>query len=263
MYKYLEVFKKSLEQYFIYRLNFIFWRISTILSILLTYFLWDSLYVKKTTILSYTKEEMITYILLSSIIGTFVLSGRVADLAAEILNGTIINYLTKPISFTGYLIAKELANKTLNLLFGITEIVILIVLFQPSVFIQPHLSNYGILLILIVIGAALSFLISFLLSLVAFWSNEVWAPRFIYTVVVWVLAGTLFPLDILPKPIYLLFMLTPFPYLLYLPTKIYIEGFSPEFLPFIAIACAWIGILFVVTRSVWHKGLKEFTFFGK
>ena len=112
-------------------------------------------------------------------------------------------------------------------------------------------------------GIVIHFFLSFMLSLLAFWTTEVWAPRFIFWTLITMLAGAYFPLDILPKPIYYLLLLTPFPYLTFLPAKIYLTGLTVElFIPF-TLGGVWMVILYLCAKKIWRKGLREFSFYGR
>jgi len=263
MKKYLKIFELTSLQYFTYRLNFILWRVRNVFSLILVFFLWRNIYTNRSMMFSYTKEKLITYILAVNVFGALIFSTLATEIAGDILNGNIINQLLKPISFFKVVIAKEAADKLLNFSCSILEIVCLILIFQPKIFIQNNLFSYIATFIALTIGFASSFFISLTLSYIAFWTPEVWAPRFLYTILTTFMAGTFFPLDILPKPIYYLLLLTPFPYLIFLPAKVYIEGFSSSLLPLFLVGFTWSCLLFVFNKLIWQRGIKEFSFFGR
>lgn len=99
MKKYLTIFYITLVQYFVYRLNFILWRVRNILGLIFLYFLWISVFIHRQTIFSYTADKIVTYILLVNILSSIVLDTRTAEVANEIRSGDLINYLIKPFSF--------------------------------------------------------------------------------------------------------------------------------------------------------------------
>lgn len=263
MKKYLELFKVTVDQYFVYRLNFILWRFRVILNIILIYFLWTALYQNSNRLFGYSEDQMLTYVLLISIFSDFVFSSRIHELGAEILNGDIINRLLKPMGFFKYLITKEIADKTINISFALAEVTLLVLLLKPNI--QLPIDGLSVLLIIlhIIIGLALSFFLSFSVSMIAFWTAEIWAPRFIYFILVFVLAGNYFPLDILPKTFYSLLLLTPFPYFIFIPAQIYIKG-SAGYNPLLLIGgLIWIIIAYFFSRWLWGKGIKEYSFYGR
>ena len=99
--------------------------------------------------------------------------------------------------------------------------------------------------------------------MVAFWTAEVWAPRFIYFILVFVLAGNYFPLDIMPKGLYDFLLWTPFPYFIFLPAKIYLHGVDGNTWNIFLIGIAWIFLTYFIARTLWKKGMKEFSFYGR
>jgi ABC-2 type transport system permease protein len=263
MKKYLEIFRVNLYIYFVYRLSFVLWRVRNVLNFIVIYFLWSSVYDFHRTLFAYSREEMLTYILIISVMNAVIMSTRTTDVAQDIANGSIMNYLLKPFSIFSFVITKELVDKVVNGLFAILEITLFIILINPEILIQTKLSIYPSLLYAIFIGGVISFFISLALSFVVFWTAETWAPRFIYFILVSLLAGTSFPLDILPEKLYSLLLLTPFPYLMFLPVKIYVNGVTSQTATLLTIGTIWAIALYFFVQLLWKKGIKEFSFYGK
>lgn len=263
MKKYIKIFQVSALQYFVYRLSFVLWRVRNVLGLIFLYFLWTSFFAHQSVIFSYTAGELITYILLINILTAVVLGTRTADIANEILNGNIVNYLLRPFSFFKFTITKEITDKLINLIFSIGEIILLIIVFRPDIFIQTNPATYILFLMTTTIAVIISFFISLILSFLAFWSAEIWAPRFIYLVLISLIAGTFFPLDVLPSSLYNILLLTPFPYLVYFPTKIYIHGFSVTQIIPLVVSILWALILYKLTLRVWENGIKNYSAYGR
>jgi len=263
MRKILAIAKINLAQYLVYRLSFVLWRVRVILSLFLTFFLWSAVYQSRLSIFNYSHRQIMTYILLIYVIGDLVYSSRVSDLSIQIRNGAIINQLLKPFPFLHNLFTREVTDKLLNLFFSIFEVGLVILLFKPALFIQTDILTILLMLLAIGMGIVISFFISFAISLVAFWSAEVWGPRFVFMTLITVLSGSYFPLDILPTLFYRLLLLTPFPYFTYLPTKIFLDGFSFQYLGMVGISLVWVVLSYFFARALWRKGIREFSFFGR
>jgi len=263
MQKYLALARVNLAQYLVYRLSFILRRVRVVLSLLLTYFLWTTVFTQRLKAFSYSESAMLTYIVLIYLLGEIVYSSRIADLAGQIRSGEVINYLLKPYSFFRVMFTRELVDKLLNLFFSLLEVALLIGIFKPEIIIKSDFLTLSLALGALFLGVIISFFISFTISLIAFWSTEVWAPRFVFTVLITVMAGSYFPLDIFPKVFYQLLLLTPFPYFAYLPTKILLEGFSLQYLAFSGVALVWVLLSYFLAKGLWRKGMREFSFFGR
>ena len=207
---------------------------------------------------------MLTYILLSQIVSTFIFSTKTQEVGDLIYTGNLSNWLTKPINMFQFLSARDIADKALNLLFSIVEVSLILIVFHPPIFISGNIFTFSTFLGALIVGIIMYFMISFLLSLVSFWTQESWAHRFLFFVISDFLAGGLFPLDILPQAIYKFVLLLPFPYMMYFPLKIYVGGLkSPEIISGFIISFCWLIIFYFGYKFLWKKGLKLYTAEGR
>lgn len=264
MKKYFEVFKLTVEEYLIYRLNFALWRLRTVLRLLIVFFLWSAIFTGRSELFGYNEAKMITYILGTAIVSSFVLSSRTVDVGGEINEGKLTNYLLKPMSYFRFWFAKDIADKLFNLIFSAVELTLIVIIFKPPIFIQPVFFLSLLALLAISISIVMYFFINLLLGFIAFVSPDTWPPRFIFIVITEFLAGALFPLDILPKPLFTILSLTPFPYLLYFPLKIYTGNVPPDFLikGFLVLS-VWVIILAKMVEKVWQRGLRIYAAEGR
>lgn len=247
-----------------YRLNFLMWRLRNILRLLIIYFLWTAVYSNAISISGYSKEQMLTYILLTSLISSLVLSSRTQDIADEIISGDLSNILLKPFNIFFYWLAKDFGDKFTNFVFGIFEVSILILLLKPPFFMQTNpLSLF--LFLLSTIGAVIIFIqISALISFLGFWTNNVWGPRFLMIILIEFFAGGLFPLDILPSWLFNILSLLPFSFVLFFPIKVYLGTLSPSLLATMYLAVIfWIIFLTFIVREAWKRGLKNYEASGR
>lgn len=264
MKKYLRVVKNTWEEMLTYRLNFFVWRIRSVVFILTFYFLWAVIIPKNGELFGYTQSQMLTYILGTSLLSAIVVSSRSHSIGEDINTGTLSNYLIKPMSYFGYYFSKDLGDKAMNMLFSIIELIGLFLLLQPPLFLQTNSVSLFLFFVTIGLGLILFFFFNVLLGLIGFWSNDVWAPRFIFFMTLNFFAGIYFPLDILPASIYAIYQLLPFPYLLYFPIKIYLGTLSfPEIFIGICITSFWIFIMYFVVKAIWRKGLVVYTAEGR
>lgn len=262
--KYLLVFKNTISEYFIYRLNFIMWRLRVLFKILALYFFWVAVFGNQETLFNYQKREMLTYILGTLILAGIILASRSVDIGGEINQGALTNYLLRPISYFKFWFTKDLGDKFLNIIFSFLEIILILFFLKPDIYFQKDLIYYFYLLLTIPMATILYFKINLLLGMAAFWTPEVWGVRFIFWILLELLSGGMFPLDILPKAIYNFFQLLPFPYLLFFPLKIYLGKLSfLEISGGIIILLSWLIVLDFIVKKVWQKGLKVYSAEGR
>lgn len=264
MHTYFRVFANTWGEILSYRFNFVMWRFRVLLQLLTMFFLWNALIPQNGNLFGYTSSQMLTYILGTSLIGSIVMSTRTAEIGDQINNGTLSNFLTKPISYMKYWFARDMGDKAMNIVFSLFEITLLVLLFKPTLFIQTDPFYILFALLSAFISMIMYFFFNYLLGLFGFWSNEIWGPRFIFWILINFFAGSLFPLDILPDPIFEVLKLLPFTYLLYFPLKIYLGslGFS-TIIEGLFVSVFWTFALYVVVRFTWNKGLKIYGAEGK
>lgn len=263
MRKYWQFFKISWQEILVYRTNFALWRIRTVLQLLLVYFIWWSIFQSQREVFGYTTTTILTYILMSSLVRAFALGTRVTDLIDAINTGSVVNFLIKPFGLIRSILAREAADKLFNILFFIMEISLLYFLLKPPIIIQTDFLVLSYFLITLIGALVINFCINLLISLTAFWTENSWGPLFLMTIILESLGGGLFPIDILPKQLFNILMLTPFPYLIYFPAKMYLGTMSFSEISFgVSVMILWIAILVILTRKMLNAGFRHFTAVG-
>lgn len=263
--KFWHIFRLSLMEYFVYRVNFFLWRFRSIVSFLTLIFFWQAVYGVKDNVFGYTEAQMLTYIVGIAVLRAVILGGRVADLAGLIKDGGIINkFLLRPWDVIKVWFVRDLASKALNLVLVIVEVFFIIRILNLSFYIPQNLIYLGLFIISCLLSLPLYFLLDFMLSLIAFWVDNVWAPRWLFGVIfLQFLSGRFFPLDVLPEFAFNLVRLTPFPYLIYFPLKIYLEQVSLwQAGRIIGLLIVWLVVIYFAAKKMWHKGLKQYTAYG-
>lgn len=264
MKKYVRIAKAVMQEMLIYRINFFLWRARQIMQVLIIYYLWLAILPPNKTFAGYDQSLMLTYVFATTVIGMIVYSSRSSSIGNDINSGDLSNRLLKPMNYLFTWFVTDLGDKVMNVFLSVIELIILYLLLKPPLFIQtdPQIIFFSVLVVLIAIS--MYFFFNVLLGFVAFWSPEVWAPRFIFTILLTFFAGGLFPLDLLPNSLYQFFMYLPFPYLLYFPVKIYLGTLSyMQILQGITVSILWSFILFFATQLIWQKGLRTYTAQGR
>lgn len=243
-----------------YRLNFVLWRVRFVMQRLVVYFLWWALFSSRETFFDYTQSTILTYVLLVSIVATFVTGTRVYSVGELIVHGDLSNILIRPINFFSMYMARDSADKALNFLFAVIEVAILIVILRPPIFVQTNAVPLMLASLAVAIGIILFFCYAMIHGLLAFWLPDVWAPRFLSFVIMEFFTGALFPLDILPRPLLAVATLLPFQYFMYFPVKVYLGQLTIiQTAGGMAVGMVWIGILWYVMAVMWRRGLRVYT----
>lgn len=240
------------------------WRVRNLLQLLTLYFLWISIIPPQTELFGYNHSLILTYVLGASFVVSIVLSSRSHEVGDHINRGDLSTFLMRPINYFMFWFARDMGDKALNILFSFTELTLFFLILRPPIFIQTEPLYIISFFLALFLALILYFLINLLIGFLGFWSPETWAPRFILFILINFFAGSLFPLDILPKGIFTVFQLSPFPYLLYFPVKIYLGQQTLQGLFFgFLMASLWIVGIYFILKSVWIRGLRIYTAYGR
>lgn len=263
MKKYYLVASHTWSQMFEYRLSFVIWRLRSVLQVLTLLFLWSAVLPNNSSLASYNQASMLTYILGTSFVSSIVLSSKTLQVGDEINEGTLSGYLLRPLNFFAYWLARDIGDKAMNTAFAFVELCLILLIFRPPVFLQTHILPLALSLVATLLAMVLFFFFSMLLSFVGFWSRDVYGPRFIFLQLLSFFAGGLFPLDILPKPVFQVLQYLPFMYMQFFPIKIYLGQLSPSEMVLGLLVClVWVVLMYRIMLFVWQKGLKAYTASG-
>lgn len=262
MKKYLMLANATFQEYLIYRLNFLLWRLRNIFQLLVIYFLWASVFVDSGRVFfGYSQTQIFTYIIFASFIRSYVTSGSSLNgVGANIVTGELTNYLVKPIGYIRYVFSKDLVDKVINMFFSVLELTIFIKLLNIHLIIQGDMRYLLAAGVSLVLALLLYFFLSTTIAMTAFWLvDDWWSPLFLFMIVLESLSGGMFPIDVLPAYLAKIISYTPFPYILYYPAKIYLGqlDFSST-LRAMLISGVWIIIAFVFQRLIWRNGIKKY-----
>ncbi len=264
MKKYLQVIQATWAEYMIYRLNFILWRVRVVMQVLVVYFLWWAVFSQREELFGYTQASILTYVLLSTIVRTIVLGTTTMEVGNLIHQGNLSNYLVRPISLFRYYIARDTADKVFNIMFACVEFTLLFFLLKPPIFIQTNPLILVMAALSMGVAVVLYFCFSMVLGFLGFWMPDAWGPRFISFVIIEFFAGGLFPMDILPRTLFVISQILPFSYFIYFPLKVYLGQLSLyESVLGISVGVMWVAVFWIFMMVVWNKGLRTYTAEGR
>lgn len=263
--KYYKVFKLTLEEYFVYRLNFLLWRFRSFVVLLTLFLFWQAVLSSRSQLFGYQGSQLLTYALGIGLLRSLVLANRSIDLAGMIKSGDLVGkYLLHPWTVWKAWLARDAAAKVLDLIGLTLELALIIPFFRPPLFWPKRPTTVIFFLLSLALATLLYFFISYCLSLTAFWLDEIWAIRWLFGIIILEFAsGAFFPLDILPQPLFFATLFTPFPYLVFFPLKIYLEQLSFSLVASgLAVTVFWLIVFWWASAKLWQAGLKWYSAYG-
>ncbi|MBI3289482.1 MAG: ABC-2 family transporter protein [Elusimicrobia bacterium] len=223
------------------------------------YSFWAALIGDKTSFLGYTRAEMLTYVLTLNILRSFVFNGRGWYLVSDISSGRISSYLVRPLSYHGYALALDLAQKTVHVAAAVIEVGLLALLVRGNLFISRDPATWFLFVLAVALSSLIFFFLEFMVSSLAFWTSESGGPLFCFDLFLQFAAGAFFPLDVLPAALRQALEITPFPYMVYFPVRIFLEKVpTGEALRLIGIQAAWLFAVVTAALAVWRRGMTAY-----
>lgn len=264
--KLLMVFKLAWIERMVYRVNFFLEILSGIFSSLIIVFLWMAIYKSgsKPVIGDYSMDEMVTYLLGAGLINSFILTtAENPETNQSIQDGTLSILLIKPLSPYGVWFIRDMGSKTFYFLLGLAGYIVVLLFFRS--YLVFNISPGYIIFFLLSLGLAalLQFFLFEVLSLLAFWVENTYGIRFTMRVIMEVVAGTIIPLSFFPQILQKIFTCLPFPFLIYLPMRIYL-GRIPvnEIIVELMKELGWITGLALLNLIIWKRGIRQYVSMG-
>jgi ABC-2 type transport system permease protein len=264
MRKYFQLAKITFEEYLTYRLNFVLWRFRSLISFLTLFFFWLAIYSNRNEFLGYQKAQMLAYVVGIAILRSIVLGSRSVDLGGQIRSGELTRLILWPVSMFTFWFSRDLIDKILNILFTVIELGAVLIIFKFPFYFPQKPETYFSFGLLVVLSLFLYFFLSFVISVTAFWTEEVWATRWLFgTIFLEFFSGAFFPIDVLPSWLQKIIYLTPFPYLVFFPLKIWLEQISGIMaIRAIFICSIWLVFFYWLAKILWQKGAKNYGAYG-
>jgi ABC-2 type transport system permease protein len=260
MSKYFTAYGIALQQVLQRRSSLLMDRIGGVAVVLSLYFFWKALLGTKQEFLGYSREQMLSYVLAMNVLRSFVFNGRGWELVQEISSGRISSYLVRPISYHGYTLALDLAQKTVHVLASFLEVGVLVLLIGAPVYVPAQWQTWVLFPLAVALSSLLFFFLEFMVSSLAFWSSESGGPLFCFELFLQFAAGTFFPLDVLPAAAQKALALTPFPYMVFFPLNLYLERPLPLGTgPTILVQAGWLAAAVYGAHRLWRRGLDSYS----
>lgn len=212
----------------------------------------------------YSLPEMVTYLLGAGLINSFILTTAEHPEASEaIQGGDLSGILIRPMNPHLFWFARDLANKGFFLLLGFAGYLAVLALFRDLLLPPPDRGHLLLSLVSVGVAAVIQFFVFQVLGLLSFWMENTYGIRFAARVVMEVVAGAIIPLSFFPRILHDLFLLLPFPLMIYLPMRIYLGKIPLEQIPSeLWKGAIWIVFLLLLYRHLWVKGMRHYVSMG-
>lgn len=265
MKKYWHVINIGIQNTLVYRFNFLLRSVVGLIPLFATISLWRAIFAgQEKDIAGYSLTEMISYYLVVTIVDTLTaVSEDDWQIAADIKDGNISQFLLKPIDYLRYRLCLFLAGRIVYTIVAFLPVALFILTQRRYFMLPPDWPTFGLFALSVALTACLQFFLSYTLALLAFWLLEVSTIIFIVFAFEYIAGGHLFPLDILPPLLSKILFFTPFPYQLFFPVSIYVGKVTGSALVHgLVVQALWVLASYVLARVVWSRGLRKYSAVG-
>ncbi|TLS53923.1 hypothetical protein FE782_00790 [Paenibacillus antri] len=262
--KYAITFSLGMQQSMEYRFDFVLQLVSAFFPIIIQWFMWTAIFAQKSTMYGYTFRELILYTILAGILSKVVSTGGIEyDIKEDIKQGGLNKYLIKPFSYFGFRIVSFLGRKIFY--FGISLLIVALLLLVLNAVWSVEISPVRAIVfaVALFLALALNFLISYCISSASFWLAEISYLYVITGLLVQIISGGIFPLEIFGDTFYAVSRFLPFFYTIYYPINV-LNGRLPDhqILDGLLMQLGWIVLLLLLGRVLWKAGLREYSGMG-
>lgn len=260
--KYLGVFKASWKLQIEYRSDLFGQFLVASISLISIFYLWNDVYGSSNSILGLTKQQLISYYILSAYL-LFSLPAK-TSLYQDIAEGNLSTQLTKPINHIMQHFFAALSVSIFKLLLGLPVILIIFLILQEHLFFVLNPLSYLLLLLTSAGAFAILFLLDILICSIEFWHKHgSTSLESISEVIVSFFSGAVIPLMFLPGFLQTIADYLPFKYTSYFLINTFLGRASTNEIIFgISMQLAWIMIIAIIVKQVWKIGLKRYEAFG-
>lgn len=263
--KYIAVFNLGLQDTFVYRWNYFLRALFGLLPLAGTVFLWRAIFHERGGgMQGYNYGSMIYYYLLTILVSNLVTPAEDEwQIAADIREGQINSFLTKPVNYLAYRTSIFLSGRLVYTAITIIPIAVIFWYFRSYVVLPGSVLTYAAALLSLVMAAFIQFFITYTLAMMAFWILEISTIVFIVYSFEYFLGGQMFPLDIMPGAIQATMKWLPFYYELFCPIAIFLERLrGAEMFQALGIQTLWLCVTWAAANLMWRRGLGHYQAVG-
>jgi ABC-type uncharacterized transport system, permease component len=262
---YKQVYKLGLMKTFQYRADFYFGLISLFFPLFIQVFLWKGLYSSAASgiLYGYTFPQMMMYACFACLLAKILSPDFAYEVNEDIKNGGLAKYVVRPVNYRLYRFFEFLGEKTSLV---ICSLLLLLCIYAAGGYVLSRSVNmlrFVVFLPVMCLSLMLNFSIYYAVSGLGFWMRESSGILFIISFVGNIISGGIFPLDIFPEPLRVLFGILPFSYTTYFPVSILCgTAHKTGIIAGVLLQVFWIGVCSGAGRLVWKAGMKNYSAVG-
>jgi ABC-2 type transport system permease protein len=266
MKKYWTVALLGWQDSLVYRFNALVWVLYAVLPSLTLMLVWLAAYRDggPEQIGGFNLSEMMTYYLCVTALSVAITPHPEWEIAQQIRDGKITQFIVRPIGFFGYRLAQETSYQIIKTAMFLPAFALLVLAFRAYIQLPPlDAMHWSLFSLAALLAYALLSQFKFLLGISAFWITEPSGFLEIWNVLTGVFSGRMLPLALLPGWLQSLGAALPFASLYAFPVEILLGRITPDQLAagFVR-QIVWLALLSFLVHRAWRRGLLAYEAYG-
>jgi ABC-2 type transport system permease protein len=175
--------------------------------------------------------------------------------------GWLSRIILRPIPYLYDALSSDVAGKVIFMLFDIPVVIVLALILRPEIHAGPAEIMAFIPALLLATG--LRFFWGYWLALLAFWTARANGLLWLQDALIFLLAGLVAPVSLLPEILQSAARVLPFRYMVSFPVEVLTGQLSAsELLTGFGIQIAWVAVALILTAIIWRTGIRRFSAVG-
>jgi ABC-2 type transport system permease protein len=242
-----------------YRMQYMSTIIITPIILLMNYSIWYAVFANsgQSTILGYSFSDIVTYYVISMVIGHFIYNSIGNEISEKVTYGDLNQDLLKPFSIFSQSLAMTISDRFFAFVSEVIPVfVISLIFFDIHI---ASLSSFALFIVSCIFALVLNFLIGFLMGMISFWMSKIDSIQWFVFFFVRFASGEYVPLDFLGTAAFAISRFFPFYYLRYGVIQIFLAKQTIfEAGIFLLIQLFWILGFYLLIKIIWHFALRKY-----
>ena len=264
--KYTPFTRAGIMESVTYRANFLFFLLGEIMKCFVMFFVWKAVFDSSDsdTVYGFSYDNMVVYLFISFLSGYLTYSDGSYAIGKEILDGSVVMRMIKPIDFDMCFLFQELGKKIISFALIFLPITAGVEVYRFVVNGAFMLDVPMLLLFLLsmVLAYGINFFFNLSYGFLAFFLKNLWGTDIIKGAVVDFLSGATVPLAFMGGFGYVLQFL-PFASLSYTPVMIYMGMYGVwEIVFYLSLQVVWLVVFWLISKLVLRLAMKRLVVHG-
>ncbi|MCS7208815.1 MAG: ABC-2 family transporter protein [Fimbriimonadales bacterium] len=260
--KVLALLKIYIADSLAYRASAFIWMLTDVVHCLVMPLVWLSAYGGREAIAGYNPGEMVTYYVMIAFTTNFIVSHIMWEVAWEIKEGYLSQWLLRPVPMVWRLVAQNLSWRALRMVLFAPVAVLALWYYGRFTTLSP-IDLGGAFWLSVLLGHLVSFFTAYALAALAFWLQETQSVFSLYYAPMLLLSGWVAPIALMPSWLQVVAIVFPFRYTTAVPVEIAIGKLQGEAMwTEISLQALWVVVGIGAAHLLWRKGLRQYTGVG-